>query len=44
VNQYTTVSGRIDNVLNQRYQNPTGDDRPGWMASQGFGLSIDSGR
>ena len=24
VNQYTTVFGRIDNLLNERYQNPTG--------------------
>ena len=29
VNEYTTVFGRIDNVLNERYQNPTGFDRPG---------------
>ena len=29
VNQYTTVFGRIDNLLNERYQNPTGFDRPG---------------
>jgi TonB dependent receptor len=28
VNQYTTVFGRIDNLLNERYQNPTGFDRP----------------
>jgi vitamin B12 transporter len=30
VNQYTTVFGRIDNLLNERYQNPTGFDRPGF--------------
>jgi vitamin B12 transporter len=29
VNEYTTVFGRIDNLLNERYQNPTGFDRPG---------------
>jgi vitamin B12 transporter len=29
VNEYTTVFGRIDNVLNERYENPTGFDRPG---------------
>jgi vitamin B12 transporter len=28
VNQYATVFGRIDNLLNERYQNPTGFDRP----------------
>jgi vitamin B12 transporter len=30
VNPYTTVFGRIDNLLNERYQNPTGFDRPGF--------------
>jgi vitamin B12 transporter len=30
VNEYTTVFGRIDNLLNERYQNPTGFDRPGF--------------
>ena len=30
VNQYTTVFGRIDNLLNERYQNPTEFDRPGF--------------
>ena len=29
VNEYTTVFGRIDNLLNERYQSPTGFDRPG---------------
>jgi vitamin B12 transporter len=29
VNQYTTVFGRIDNLFNEQYQNPTGFDRPG---------------
>jgi vitamin B12 transporter len=29
VNEYTTVFGRIDNLLHERYQNPTGFDRPG---------------
>jgi vitamin B12 transporter len=29
VNQYTTAFARIDNALNERYQNPTGFDRPG---------------
>jgi vitamin B12 transporter len=27
VDQYTTVFDRIDNLLNERYQNPTGFDR-----------------
>ena len=27
---YTPVFGRIDNLLNERYQNPTGFDRPGF--------------
>ena len=30
VNQYTTVFGRIDNLFNEHYQNPTGFDRPGF--------------
>ncbi len=29
VNQYTTAFARVDNALNERYQNPTGFDRPG---------------
>lgn len=30
VNPYTTVFGRIDNLLNEHYQNPTGFERPGF--------------
>jgi vitamin B12 transporter len=30
VNPYTTVFARIDNLLNEQYQNPTGFDRPGF--------------
>jgi vitamin B12 transporter len=30
VNPYTMVFGRIDNLLNEHYQNPTGFERPGF--------------
>jgi vitamin B12 transporter len=36
VNPYTTVFGRIDNLFNQHYQNPTGFERPGFGIYRGI--------
>jgi vitamin B12 transporter len=38
-----TAFARIDNLLDRRYQNPTGFLRPGLSAFAGFKLALDSG-
>ncbi len=43
VNQCTTVLGRIDNTLNQHYQNPTGSSAPRSASTAGSGLPVDNG-
>ena len=44
VNQYTTVFARVDNALNERYENPTGFIGRASASSEGSGLLIDSSR